>query len=109
MCNYKKWGLNSMNPCVIVSWNVKFQESNEWKSKATRDDDCYSSDEEDSDDVIVDEDEACSRTKKVIPSQDQPHYHILMVDEDEDNHQFQLNVPEGNQLCVSGPLRINIK
>ncbi|XP_046654583.1 uncharacterized protein LOC124348420 [Daphnia pulicaria] len=94
MCNYKKWGLNSMNPCVIVSWNVKFQESNEWKSKATRDDDCYSSDEEDSDDVIVDEDEACSRTKKVIPSQDQPHYHILMVDEDEDNHQFQLNVPE---------------
>jgi heat shock protein HspQ len=89
--NYKKWGLNSMNHCVIVSWNVKFQESNEWKSKATREDDCYSWDEEDEE------------------SQDQPHYHILMVDEDEDNHQFQLNVPEGNQLCVSGPLRINIK
>ncbi len=65
--------------------------------------------EEDSDDVIVDEDEACSRTKKVIPSQDQPHYHILMVDSDEDNPQFQLNVPEGNQLCVSRPRRINIK
>jgi F-box protein 21 len=97
-----------------VSWNVKFQESNEWKSKVTRDVivRCYSSDEEDSDDEEVDEDEACYRTKKVIPSQDQPHYHILMVDtsdEDEDNPQFQLNVPEGNQLCVSGSIRINIK
>jgi F-box protein 21 len=85
-----------------VSWNVKFQKSNEWKSKVTSDDD--------SDHEEVDEDEACSRTKKVIPSQDQPHYHILMFDSDESNPQFQLNVPEGNQLCVSGPLiRFNIK
>jgi F-box protein 21 len=114
ICNYKTCRRNIRKPCVIVSWNLKFQESNEWKSKVTSDDDCYNSDEEDSDkedsdDVIVDEDEACSRTKKVIPSQDQPHYHILMVDSDESNPQFQLNVPEGNQLCVSGSIRINIK
>jgi hypothetical protein len=93
-----------------VSWNVKFQESIVWKSKVTSVYDCYyNSDEEDSDDEEVDEDEedsdneevdedkVCSRTKKVIPSQDQPHYHILMVDDsDESNPQFQLNVPEGN-------------
>jgi hypothetical protein len=110
ICNYKKWGRNFRKPCVIVSWNVKFQESNEWKSKVTCYDGCCCCyNKEDSDDVIVDEDEACSRTKKVIPSQDQPHYHILMVDSDEDNPQFQLNVPEGNQLCVSGPLRFSIK
>jgi hypothetical protein len=65
--------------------------------------------EEDSDDEEVDEDEACSRTKKAVPSQDQPHYHILMVDSAERNPQLQLNVPEGNQLCVFGWLRINIK
>jgi F-box protein 21 len=98
ICNYKKWRRNFRKPCVIVSWNVKFRESKEWKSNVTSDDD--------SDHEEVDEDEACSRTKKVIPSQDQPHYHILMVDSDADNPQFQLNVPEGNQLCVSGPLRI---
>ncbi|XP_046656682.1 F-box only protein 21-like isoform X3 [Daphnia pulicaria] len=86
ICNYKKWGRNFRKPCVIVSWNVKFQESNEWKSKVTS--------EEDSDDEEVDEEKVCSRTKKVIPSQDQPHYHILMVDSDADNPQFQLNVPE---------------
>jgi F-box protein 21 len=110
MCNYKKCGRNFKKPCVIVSWNVKFQESIVWKSKVTSVYDCYyNSDEEDSDDEEVDEDEedsdneevdedkVCSRTKKVIPSQDQPHYHILMVDDsDEDNSQFQLNVPEGN-------------
>jgi hypothetical protein len=96
-----------------VSWNVKFQESNEWKSKVTSDDDSdeeefdedeedlddeeVDEDEEDSDNEEVDEDKVCSRTKKVIPSQDQPHYHILMVDDsDESNPQFQLNVPEGN-------------
>ncbi|XP_046439714.1 F-box only protein 21-like [Daphnia pulex] len=98
ICNYKKWGRNFRKPCVIVSWNVKFQESNEWKSKVTSDDDSdeeeFDEDEEDLDDEEVDEDENCSRTKKVIPSQDQPHYHILMVDSDEDNPQFQLNVPE---------------
>ena len=66
-------------------------------------------DEEDEGDEEVDEDKACSRMKKAVPSQDQPHYHILMVDSDEDNPQFQLNVPEGNQLCVSGRLRINMK
>ncbi|XP_046636257.1 F-box only protein 21-like [Daphnia pulicaria] len=88
MCNYKKWGRNFKKPCVIVSWNVKFQESIVWKSKVTSVYD-YSDNEE------VDEDKVCSRTKKVIPSQDQPHYHILMVDDsDEDNSQFQLNVPE---------------
>ncbi|XP_046462978.1 F-box only protein 21-like isoform X2 [Daphnia pulex] len=86
ICNYKKWRRNFRKPCVIVSWNVKFQESKEWKSNVTSDDD--------SDHEEVDEDEACSRTKKVIPSQDQPHYHILMVDSDADNPQFQLNVPE---------------
>ncbi len=67
----------------------------------TREDDCYSSNEEDSDKEDSDEEDE--------ESQDQPHYHILMVDSDEDNPQFQLNVPEGNQLCVSGPLRFNIK
>jgi heat shock protein HspQ len=71
-----------------VSWNVKFQESNEWKSKVTSYPYSNNSDEE---------------------SQDQPHYHILMVDSDESNPHFQLNVPEGNQLCVSGPLRFSIK
>jgi F-box protein 21 len=101
ICNYKTCRRNIRKPCVIVSWNLKFQESNEWKSKATREDDCYSSDEEDSDEEDSDEEDE--------ESQDQPHYHILMVDSDEDNPQFQLNVPEGNQLCVSGPLRINIK
>ncbi len=77
-----------------MSWNVKFQKSNEWKSKVTSYPYPYSnnSDEEDEE------------------SQDQPHYHILMVDSDESNPQLQLNVPEGNQLCVSGPLiRFNIK
>jgi F-box protein 21 len=113
--NYTKWGRNFRKPCVIVSWNVKFQESNEWKSKVTShyyneedsDDEEVDEGEEDSDneevdegeedldDEEVDEDKVCSRTKKVIPSQ-QPHYHILMVDSDEDNSQFQLNVPEGN-------------
>jgi hypothetical protein len=105
ICNYKKWGRNFKKPCVIVSWNVKFQESNNWKSKVTShyyneedsDDEEVDEDEEDSDNEEVDEDKVCSRTKKVIPSQDQPHYHILMVDDsDEDNSQFQLNVPEGN-------------
>ena len=104
ICNYKKWGRNFRKPCVIVSWNVKFQESNEWKSKVTNryyneedsDDEEVDEGEEDSDNEEVDEDKVCSRTKKVIPSQDQPHYHILMVDSDEDNPQFQLNVPEGN-------------
>ncbi|XP_046462667.1 F-box only protein 21-like [Daphnia pulex] len=86
ICNYKKRGRNFRKPCVIVSWYVKFQESKEWKSNVTSDDD--------SDHEEVDEDEACYRTKKVIPSQDQPHYHILMVDSDADNPQFQLNVPE---------------
>jgi F-box protein 21 len=81
ICNYKKLGRNFRKPCVIVSWNVKFQESNEWICKETREDDCYSSDDEDSDEE----------------SQDQPHYHILMVDSGEENPQFQLNVPEGNQ------------
>ncbi|XP_046442921.1 F-box only protein 21-like [Daphnia pulex] len=73
ICNYKKWGRNCRKPCVIVSWNVKFQESNEWKSKATSYSFSNNSDEE---------------------SQDQPHYHILMVDSDESNPHFQLNVPE---------------
>ena len=93
-----------------MSWNAKFQESNEWKSKV-RGDECYccNHNEEDSDDEEVDEDEACSRKMKVVPSQDQPHYHILMVDSAERNPQLQLNVPEGNQLCVFGWLRINIK
>ena len=51
-----------------MSWNAKFQESNEWKSKVRDDDDCYCYyNEEDSDDVEVDEDEACSRKKKVVP------------------------------------------
>jgi len=94
ICNYKTCRRNIRKPCVIVSWNLKFQESNEWKSKATREDDCYSSDEEDSDEEDSNEEDE--------ESQDQPHYHILMVDSDEDNPQFQLNVPEGNQLCVSG-------
>ncbi len=81
---------------------MKFQESKERPSKVgnvsvTRDDDCYNSDEDNSDeedsdeddsdeensDEEVDEDEACSRTKNDMPSQDQPHYHILMVDSDE--------------------------
>jgi hypothetical protein len=106
ICNYKKWGRNFRKPCVIVSWNLKFQESNEWKSKATREDDCYSSDEEDSDEEDSDEEDSDEEDEE---SQDQPHYHILMVDSDEDNPQFQLNVPEGNQLCVSGSIRINIK
>jgi F-box protein 21 len=134
VCHYKKLNVispegnnNFRKPCVIVSWNVKFQESNEWKSKVgkvsvTRDDDCYNSDEDDSDEDDSDddeweeddsdeevpdeedseyeevhEDEAYSRTKNDIPGQDQPHYHILMVDSDEANPQFQLNVPEGNQ------------
>jgi hypothetical protein len=105
ICNYKKWGRNFKKPCVIVSWNVKFQESNNWKSKVTShyyneedsDDEEVDEGEEDLDDEEVDEDKVCSRTKKVIPSQDQPHYHILMVDDsDESNPQFQLNVPEGN-------------
>ncbi|XP_046654309.1 F-box only protein 21-like [Daphnia pulicaria] len=77
--NYKKWGeINFRKPCVIVSWNVKFQKSNEWKSKVTSYPYPYSnnSDEEDEE------------------SQDQPHYHILMVDSDESNPQLQLNVPE---------------
>jgi hypothetical protein len=100
ICNYKTCRRNIRKPCVIVSWNLKFQESNEWKSKATREDDCYSSDEEDSDEEDSDEEDE--------ESQDQPHYHILMVDSDEENPQFQLNVPEGNQLCVSVPLRFNI-
>jgi F-box protein 21 len=91
-----------------VSWNVKYQESSEWKSEVGSDDE-EDYDEEDYDDfedaevdednfenVEVDEDEACSRTKEVVPSQDQPHYHILMVDSDEHNPQLQLNVPEGN-------------
>ena len=102
ICNYKTCRRNIRKPCVIVSWNLKFQESNEWKSKATREDDCYSSDEEDSDEEDSNEEDE--------ESQDQPHYHILMFDSDESNPQFQLNVPEGNQLCVSGPLiRFNIK
>ena len=88
ICNYKTCRRNIRKPCVIVSWNLKFQESNEWKSKATREDDCYSSDEEDSDEEDSNEEDE--------ESQDQPHYHILMVDSDEDNSQFQLNVPEGN-------------
>ncbi|EFX83127.1 hypothetical protein DAPPUDRAFT_302130 [Daphnia pulex] len=102
ICNYKKWRRNFRKPCVIVSWNVKFQESNEWKSKVTNryyneedsDDEEVDEGEEDSDNEEVDEVKVCSRTKKVIPSQDQPHYHILLVDSDEDNPQFQLNVPE---------------
>ncbi len=95
-----------------MSWNVKFQESKEWPFKVgnvsvTRDDHCYNSDEENSDEddsdeedseyEEVDEDEACSRTNNDIPSQDQPHYHILMVDSDEANPQYQLNDPEGNR------------
>jgi heat shock protein HspQ len=91
ICNYKKWGENFRKPGVIVSWNVKFQKSIEWKSEVTNYPFSNNSDEEDEE------------------SQDQPHYHILMVDSDESNPQFQLIVPEGNQLCVSGPLRINIK
>ena len=44
----------------------------------------------------VDEDKACSRTKKAVPNQDQPYYHILMVEDDEHNPvQNKLNVPEG--------------
>ena len=126
MCNYKKWGRKFRKPCVIVSWNLKFQESSEWKSEVGSDDEYYDEedsddfedeedegdeevDEEDEGDEEVDEDKACSRMKRAVPSQDQPHYHILMVDSDEDNPQFQLNVPEGNQLCVSGRLRINMK
>jgi heat shock protein HspQ len=93
ICNYKKWGeINFRKPGVIVSWNVKFQKSNEWKSEVTNYPFSNNSDEEDEE------------------SQDQPHYHILMFDSDESNPQLQLNVPEGNQLCVSGPLiRFNIK
>ena len=46
MCNYKKWGRKFRKPCVIVSWNLKFQESSEWKSEVGSDDEYY--DEEDS-------------------------------------------------------------
>ncbi len=46
-----------------------------------------------------DEDKACSRTKKAVPNQDQPYYHILMVEPEDGEHdpvQHKLNVPEGN-------------
>ena len=104
MCNYKKWGRKFRKPCVIVSWNLKFQESSEWKSEVGSDDEYYDEedsddfeDEEDEGDEEVDEDKVCSRTKKAVPNQDQPYYHILMVEDGENNPvQHKLNVPEGN-------------
>ena len=45
ICNHKKWGSKFRKPCVIVSWNLKFQESIEWKSEVRSDDEYY--DEED--------------------------------------------------------------
>ena len=97
-----------------MSWNLKFQESIEWKSEVRSDDEYYDEedsddfedeedegdeevDEEDEGDEEVDEDKACSRTKKAVSNQDQPYYHILMVEDGENNPvQHKLNVPEGN-------------
>ena len=99
--NYKEWRRHCNNPCVIVSWNQKFQESEEWETRGHEYDEEESNDdflaedtEEESDDDFISEDKDDSSTKQIVLIQDHTRYYVLMVDDH--SNQYQLNVPEGN-------------
>nr|CAH0107282.1 unnamed protein product [Daphnia galeata] len=66
ICNYTKWGRNFRNPCVIVSWNVKFQESSKWKSEVGSADDAE--DEEKDEDSLFSNEESRSQPRPAVLS-----------------------------------------
>ena len=92
---YREYGSSDRNeeaPSYLRSMIMAFS-----GAKRDEEDSDDFEDEEDEGNEEVDEDKACSRTKKAVPNQDQPYYHILMVEDGENNPvQHKLNVPEGN-------------